>query len=127
MTAVCGDASAVRFVWLADPAGFSGSLSAPIRSFTLRMPQILWLICVLLFIAVWKRISGAKNRIKSAFVVGRYKYHLWVLITVLVLLIPLSIVSASGSAVNVISWIERVVVSCCLPPWRCDLEAGLLS
>ena len=107
---------AVRIVWLADPVGFRGSLSPAVRSFTLRMPQILWLICILLFIAVWKRIAGAKNRIKSAFVVGRYKYHLWVLISVLVLLIPLSVIAASGTGSAVISWISRVVVRAAVAP-----------
>ena len=46
-------ATTVKFVWLADPGGFQGVLSPAARSSTQLLPQILWFIVVMLFIAMW--------------------------------------------------------------------------
>jgi hypothetical protein len=40
-------------VWLLDPGGFRSILDNATRSITTRLPQILWFICVMLFIAMW--------------------------------------------------------------------------
>ncbi len=46
-------ATSVKFVWLVDPGGFHHLLSPAARSCTLRIPQIIWFIVVMFFIAMW--------------------------------------------------------------------------
>ncbi len=57
-----------------------------------------------------KRIGGSKYRIKSVFIVGRYKVPLLILVGVLVLMIPVTVIGAFGFAARIVRQVIRVVV-----------------
>ena len=109
--------------------------SAAVRTFLLRVPQTLWFTEFLLFVAMWRRIGVAKctclssvcvpifahrdvhafprrappDVIKSKYVVGKYKYVLLLLVTIMLSTIPLSLVAAIGVAQDTIHLIVRAV------------------
>lgn len=80
-------ACVLRLVWLVDPEGWLGFYARPMQRLLLRLPQQCLFVVVLLFLVMWKRVCYAwahnEVRIKSVVLVGRHKWFLSIVITVL--------------------------------------------
>ncbi|KAA0175204.1 hypothetical protein FNF27_03212 [Cafeteria roenbergensis] len=113
---VVAAAMAVRLAWLVDPFGFFQLWSLPVQALLLHLPQSLLYLAVLLLIAMWRRVVTAAerlHRIRSAVIVGRYKWVLGSLGVVLLGASGLGVLAAAAVADSaLVRGVVRGVFSC---------------
>jgi len=89
-----------RVAWLGDPYGFWALYPDPLQVFLQRIPTVIFFAALLTMIAMWQRVVLAGEsliRIRSAVMVGRYKWIIWGLVAVLIGAVVLGALGSSNT------------------------------